>query len=169
MSSFDRSQTRKKTKRKMKATAKKTTMMTMMTTTATRSEHGKPTITFSKLVDKLQQHYGAPAPPPSTDPLELVIWENIAYLASDKRRAEAFAILKRTIGTRPNEILAAQHSALAAIGKAGILPDVSAEKLLTIAKIAHEEFQSGLGSVLRQPLPQAKKALKRFPSIGDPG
>src|ERR1017187_4628549 len=141
MSSFDRSQTRKKTKRKMKATAKKMTKAT----TATRSEHGKPTITFSKLVDKLQQHYGAPAPPPSTDPLELIIWENIAYLANDKRRAEAFAILKRTIGTRPNEILAAQHSALATIGKAGILPDVSAEKPLTIAKRSEEhtsELQS---------------------------
>jgi endonuclease-3 len=153
----------------MKATAKKTTMMTTKATTATRSEHGKPTITFSKLVDKLQQHYGAPALPPSTDPLELIIWENIAYLANDKRRAEAFAILKRTIGTRPDQILAAKHSALAAIGKAGILPDVSAKKLLTIARIAHEEFQSDLGSVLRKPLPQAKKALKRFPSIGDPG
>jgi hypothetical protein len=80
----------------------------MMTpTTATRSEHGKPTIMFSKLVDKLQQHYGAPLPPPSTDPVELIIWENIAYLANDKRRAEAFAILKRTIGTRPDQILAA--------------------------------------------------------------
>jgi endonuclease III len=143
----------------------------MMTTatTATRSEHGKPTITFSKLVDKLQQHYGAPAPPPSIDPLELIVWENIAYLANDKRRAEAFAILKRTIGTRPDQILAAKHSALAAIGKAGILPDVSAEKLLAIARIAHEEFQSDLCSVLRKPLAQAKKALKRFPSIGDPG
>ena len=144
-------------------------MMTTKATTATRSEHGKPTITFSKLVDKLQQHYGAPAPPPSTDPLELIIWENVAYLANDKHRAEAFAILKRTIGTRPDQILAAQHSALAAIGKAGILPDVSAEKLLTIAKIAHDEFQSDLALVLRKPLPQAKKALKRFPSIGDPG
>jgi endonuclease III len=142
MSSFDRSQTRKKTKRKMKATAKKMTKAT----TATRSEHGKPTITFSKLVDKLQQHYGAPAPPPSTDPLELIIWENIAYLANDKRRAEAFAIFKRTIGIRPDQILAAQHSALAAVGKAGILPDVSAEKLLTIAQIAYEEFDSDLRS-----------------------
>jgi endonuclease III len=144
-------------------------MMTTKATTAIRSEPGKPTIAFSKLVDKLQQHYGVPAPPPSTDPLELIIWENIAYLANDKHRAEAFAILKRTIGTRPDQILAAQHSALAAIGKAGILPDVSAEKLLTIAKITHEEFQSDLGSVLRKALPQAKKALKRFPSIGDPG
>jgi endonuclease-3 len=145
--------------------------MTMMTTprTATRSEHGKPTITFFKVVDKLQQHYGAPAPPPSTDPMELIIWENIAYLANDKRRAEAFAILKRTIGTRPDQILAAQHSALAAIGTAGILPDVSAEKLLNIAKIAYEEFDSDLRAALKNPLLLARKALKRFPSIGDPG
>jgi endonuclease III len=125
-------------------------------------------ITFSKLVDKLQQHYGPPTPP-STDPLELIIWENIAYLASDRRRAEAFATLKRSIGTRPEQILAAKHSTLAAIGKAGILPDVSAEKLLAIAKIAYEEFDSDLRAVLRKPLLQAKKALKRFPSIGDPG
>ncbi len=130
---------------------------------------GKLTITFSKLVDKLQQHYGAPAPPPSTDPLELIIWENIAYLASDKRRAEAFTTLKQAIGTRPEQILAAQHSALAAIGKAGMLPDVSAENLLTIAKIAYEEFDCDLSAALKRPLPQAKKALKRFPSIGDPG
>jgi len=143
----------------------------MMTTpmTATRSEHGKPTIAFSKLVDKLQQHYGAPALPPSTDPLELIIWENIAYLANDKRRAEAFDTLKRTIGTRPEQILGAQHSALAAVCKAGILPDVSVEKLLTIAKIAYEEFDSDLRASLKKPLSQAKKTLKRFPSIGDPG
>src|SRR5467141_3710370 len=121
--------------------------------------------TISKLVDKLQQHYGPPTPP-STDPLELIIWENIAYLASDRRRAEAFATLKRSIGTRPEQILAAKHSTLAAIGKAGILPDVSAEKLLAIAKIAYEEFDSDLRSALKKPLPQAKKALKRFPSIG---
>ncbi|HMK31142.1 MAG TPA: hypothetical protein VK473_15775 [Terriglobales bacterium] len=127
------------------------------------------TVTFPKLIDKLQQHYGSPARPPSTDPLELVIWENIAYLASDKRRAEAFVTLKETIGTRPEQILAAKHSALAAIAEAGILPDVSAEKLLSIAKIAFEEFDSDLRSVLKKPLPQAKKALKRFPSIGDPG
>ncbi len=138
-------------------------------TTATRSEQGEPTIAFSTLVDKLQQHYGSPASPLLTDPLELVIWENIAYLASDKRRAEAFATLKQTIGTRPEQILAAKHPALAAIGKAGILPDISAEKILTIAKIASEEFDSDLRSVLRKPLAEAKKALKRFPSIGDPG
>ena len=63
-------------------------------------------------------------------------------MASDKRRAEAFATLKQMIGTRPEQILAAQHSALAAICKAGILPDVSAEKLLAITKIAYEKFDT---------------------------
>src|SRR5271170_6917373 len=146
MSSCERSQTRKKTKRKTKATIKKMTTMTTRPTTATQNEHGEPTITLSKLVDKLEQHYGAPVPPPSTDPLELIIWENIAYLANDKRRAEAFAILKRTIGTRPDQILAAQHSALAASVKARILPDVGAQNLLIIVKSAHQEFQADLGA-----------------------
>ena len=113
--------------------------------------------------------YGSPAPPASTDPLELIIWENIADLANDKSRSEAFATLKRSIGTHPDQILAAKHAALAAIGKAGILPDVSAEKLLTIAKIAYEEFGGDLRPFLKKPLPQAKRALKQFPSIGDPG
>jgi hypothetical protein len=127
------------------------------------------TITFSKLIDALQRHYGPPVPPPSTDPLELIIWENIAYLANDERRAEAFAKLKQGIGTSPEEILAAKHSSLAAVGKGGILPDVSAEKLLTIARIAYQEFDSDLHSVLKKPLAQAKKGLKKFPGIGDPG
>jgi endonuclease III len=127
------------------------------------------TITFSKLIDALQNNYGSPAPPLSTDPLDLIIWENIAYLANDQRRAEAFAKLKLSIGTTPEQILSAKQSSLAAIGKAGILPDVSAEKLLTIAKIAYEDFAGDLAPVLKKPLPQAKKALKRFPGIGDPG
>ena len=47
-----------------------------------------------------------------------------------------------------------QRLYLAAIGKAGIFPDVSAEKLLSIAKIAYEEFDSDLRSVLKKPLPK---------------
>jgi hypothetical protein len=66
-------------------------MALVMKMMATPSDHRKPTITFSKLVDELQQHYGPPAPLPSTDPLELIIWEGISYLASDERRAGAFA------------------------------------------------------------------------------
>jgi len=131
---------------------------------------GKPSITFSKLVDELQQHYGTPPPPLSDNPLEPIIRENIAYLASHQRRgAAAFTALKETIGTRAEQILAAEHSALAKMGKASVLPDISAKKLLTIAKIAYEGFDGDLRPALENPLPQAKKALKKFPSIGDPG
>ncbi|MGA8441341.1 MAG: hypothetical protein WB762_03340 [Candidatus Sulfotelmatobacter sp.] len=71
--------------------------------------------------------------------------------------------LKETIGTDPEQILAAQHSALAAIGKAGILPDVSAEKLLTIAKIAYEEFDSDLSAALKKPPSTSKKGFEEIP------
>ena len=154
-------------RQRVKTAKNKITIMTKMK--ASMGEDRKPTIAFSKLIDELQHHYGLPARPPSTDPLELIIWENIAYLANDEHRAATFDTLKRSIGTRPEQILAVKHSALAAIGKAGILPDISAEKLLAIARIAREEFDSDLRSVLKKPLPQAKKALRKFPSIGDPG
>ena len=46
---------------------------------------------------------------------------------------------------------------------------MSAEKLLAIAKIAYEEFDSDLRAALKKPLSVSKKDLKRFPGIGDPG
>jgi endonuclease III len=129
----------------------------------------RPTIIFSELLDMLHEQYGSPPPPPSADPLELIIWENTAYLGSDERRAQAFATLQQNIGTSPEQILVAQRTALVEVGKAGILPEVTAERLLAIAKIAYEEFGSDLRSVVCKALPEAKKALKRFPGIGDAG
>lgn len=108
-------------------------------------------------------------PPISTDPFELIIWENIAYLASDRRRVSAFAELKARVGTDPEAILKADQRTLTDIAKAGILANVSAEKLLTAAKIAYEEFDCDLWPALRLPVPQAKKALRKFPAIGEPG
>lgn len=124
---------------------------------------------FSEIIRILQDHYGPPLPPVSTDALELIIWENIAYLANDQRRASAFAALKTRVGVEPKAILEADQRTLTDIAKAGILADVSAEKLLKIAKIAYEQFNSDLRPTLSLPLPQAKRALKKFPGIGDPG
>ena len=36
----------------------------------------------------LKKHYGSPAPLPTADPFELILWENVAYLASPRRRHE---------------------------------------------------------------------------------
>jgi endonuclease-3 len=44
-----------------------------------------------------------------------------------------------------------------------------AKKLRTCAQIALEEFDGDLRPLLKLPLAKAKKALQRFPGIGEPG
>lgn len=125
--------------------------------------------TLREAVKILRQHYGSPAPLPTTDPFELILWENVAYLASPARRGEAFDLLKRTIGTDPIAILAADQQALENITARGILKGTFASKLRECAIIAVEKFGGDLGSVIRQPLESAKRALQSFPGIGEPG
>jgi endonuclease III len=117
----------------------------------------------------LRSYYGKPEPPAVTDPLEQILFENVAYLASDARRTEAFRLLKELTGLKPERILAASRAALHAIGLKGIMPGNSVEKLREIAATALEEFGGDLSGALRRPPRDAIKALKKFPSIGDPG
>jgi len=125
-------------------------------------------MSLTNIVSRLESHYGTPVQA-SRDPLELIVLENIAYLANDTQRENAFAQLKDRVGIDPENILKAGRKTLAGIAKAGILPDVSVEKLLTVAQIAYREFNSDLNAVIKLPTTEAKKALKRFPGIGDPG
>ena len=121
-------------------------------------------------IDSLRKFYGRPVPPRITDPLELILLENVAYLADDDKRAAAFAALKKRIGTRPAQILKASHQQLEEITRiGGIVPEVRAQRLRQIAELVHHVFHDDLASELKKPLPQAKKALKKFPTIGDPG
>jgi len=39
---------------------------------------------LARVLDALERHHGTPKPPPTTDPLELVRWENVAYLADER-------------------------------------------------------------------------------------
>lgn len=122
------------------------------------------------VVAKLSKHYGAPKPPITTDAFELILFESVAYLVSDDRRLEAFTALRESIGTKPNTILTAPREKLvnvAAIG--GIHPEHRARRIKEIALIALNEFAGDLSSVLKLPLPKAKKALQQFPSVGEPG
>ncbi len=97
----------------------------------------------------------------------MILWENIAYLASDKKRAEAFAELKSTVGLRPADIRRARERTLLLITSKGIVAGHSADKLRAAAEIA-KEFDDDLQSILQEPTPLAKKALRRFPAIGEP-
>ena len=75
--------------------------------------------TFTTVVQKLGRFYGRPKPPEITDALEIILFENVAYLASDEKRAAAFAALKKKIGTSPAQILKASHAELEEITRMG--------------------------------------------------
>jgi endonuclease III len=120
-------------------------------------------------LDTLEAVYGLPAAPPTSDPFELIVWEAVAYLADDAARAGAFARLRQQVGTRPEQIRRAPPGVLEQIGRAGILPASSAAKLRACAAIALEHADGDLTHLGRLPLAQARRALRRFPGLGEPG
>ena len=122
-----------------------------------------------KIITRLAAHYGKPRPPITTDPFELILLENVAYLVSDERREEAFKILRQHGGTKPHELLSASdESILQATRLGGMHPDQRVARLREIALIAMNEFSGDLKQALKLPLPKAKLALRKFPSIGEP-
>ena len=130
-----------------------------------RSRHA-----LAKIIDALWKFYGLPDPPKVTDPLEMILLENVAYLVSDERRARAFDALREKVGLTPPDILTAHEETLLEVARlGGMLPAARVEKLRRIAQIALQEFDGDLDKALKQPLAQAKKSLKKFPGIGDPG
>jgi endonuclease III len=122
------------------------------------------------VVTKLEKHYGK-SHPPLRDPFELILYENIAYLASDDRREQAFRELKKRVGTRPADLLTARAEELAEIAAiGGIFPALRARRLQESARLVRDEFGGDLGSALKKLHPaRARKALKKFPTVGDPG
>jgi endonuclease III len=121
------------------------------------------------VVELLRTEHDPPGAPPTRDIFELILWENIAYLASPERRRLAFAKLKNTVGTRPEQILAARKGALEKVTALGILKKGTAAKVRECARIAVSEYDANMGPVRRQPIPTAVKGLQAFPSIGRPG
>jgi endonuclease III len=127
-------------------------------------------LTFAGVIARLRKFYGDPPPPPVTDPFEQILWENVAYLADDERRARAFSQLQKTVGTSPKEILKAKpEKLLAATRLGGIVPGVRAQRLRQIAEIAEILLKGRLDAALGESLAKAKKTLRQFPTIGEPG
>ena len=125
---------------------------------------------FQKIISELQYLYGRPAPPKVTDPLGMILFENVAYLLSDERREQAFNALRERVGLTPPEILMAHEETLLEVARlGGMHPAARVEKLRRIAQIALQEFDGDFERVLKQPLAKAKKSLKKVSGIGDPG
>ncbi|HWZ82167.1 MAG TPA: hypothetical protein VNW47_06075 [Terriglobales bacterium] len=128
------------------------------------------TLTFARVVTSLRKFYGDPTLPSVTDPFEQVLWENVAYLADDEKRSAAFAALRKTAGTRPEDIMKAKPAALLTVTKmGGIVPELRAERLRQCAEIAQILLKGKLDEALGESLAKARKTLRRFPTIGEPG
>ena len=126
-------------------------------------------INLPQAIERLEAHYGKPKAPKLNGPWEMILWENVAYLADDDRRRHAFQTLKKRIGIEPTQIRSASDESLLEVTRHGIMPEQFAGKRRKCAKIALEEFDGDMRPVLKLPFPKAKKALQQFPGIGEPG
>jgi endonuclease III len=127
-------------------------------------------LTLTQVVARLSEFYGKPAPPPVTDPFEQVLWENVAYLADDEKRAAAFSALRKTVGLKPEDILKAKPEKLLAVTRmGGMVPELRAQRLRQSAEIVQILLKGRLNALLDESAAKAKKTLQQFPSIGEPG
>src|SRR4051812_24279394 len=74
---------------------------------------------LARIVRTLRTHYGPQSPPPVKTAFGLVLWEYVAYLAADAKRAAAFAELKKRVGLTARDILAAAPADLREIATLG--------------------------------------------------
>ena len=124
---------------------------------------------LARRIDALERLYGRLAPSKTKDPFELVLWENVAYLADDDKRARAFALLKKSVGLRPADVREAREDTLLLVTSHGIKPELRVGALRRCADIAAKEFGSDLRTALALPPKEAMRKLRKFPSIGEPG
>ena len=122
------------------------------------------------VLDKLEEFYGSQEPSFPTEPYEFLVWWYCGYPASDAACSKGWANLTREVGIEPEKLLRAKPAKLSAALKAGgMVPELRAERLKEVAMRVQDEFGGDLRAGLVGPIPQARKKLKSFPSIADPG
>ena len=126
--------------------------------------------TFNETIAQLKRLYGEPQAPPAKGPFELILWENACYLLPDERRLEVFEALREKVGLNAAAICATSDKVLLPLAKrGGMRPETRVLRWREIASITLQQYGGDLDSLLKLPYAAAKKALKQFPTIGDPG
>lgn len=131
------------------------------------SNSRKP-VRLASILDRLEKFYGRPKPPHPTDPYEMLLHRNCGYPQSDERCDKGFRALKKEIGIAPQKILDAPDAKLREVMRPGVMkPELTVFRLKEIAARVLDEFHGDMRAVLKRPLSEAKKALKKFPTVGD--
>jgi len=128
-------------------------------------------IPLQAVLAALSSHYPVPPGPPATDPLALIIWENIGYLIDDERRQVLFDEFANRVGLTADLIDQADDAVLLDIAnRGGMRPETRVQRWRTIARISLEACGGDLAAALSaRSLAGARRLLKTFPVIGDPG
>jgi endonuclease-3 len=130
----------------------------------------KAALSIPDLLRQLESFYGRQEPCWPTDPYLSLVWWHCGYPASDAACAKGWESLNREIGVEPQQILEALPVNLAtALRPGGMVPELRALRLKEIAARVQDEFGGDLRAALVGPIAQVRKALKKFPGIGDPG
>jgi len=126
--------------------------------------------TLGEILNRLEKFYGLQQPSFPLDPYEFLVWWYCGYPASDAACAKGWIGLTRDVGIEPGKLLRAKPAKIAAAVKpGGMLPDLRAERIQELAYRVENEFGGDLRAALAGPIPKARKLLKSFHSIADPG
>ena len=122
---------------------------------------------LERAIDALHQFYGAlPAPP--RDPFILFVWEVLSVHSTPRKRDTALAALKRHRALTPDAMWKAPQKRLEeSVKLAGPHADNRLRALRTGVDIFRR--RPNLPSVIRGPLPAARKALDDLPQMGEGG
>ena len=124
----------------------------------------------SEILEQLEAFYGRQEACWPTDPYLFLVWWHCGYPASDAACAKGWESLQESIGVEPPQLLAASIPELTkALTPGGMVPALRATRLQAIALRVQREFGGDLRRGLFGPVPQIRKALKKFPNIADPG
>jgi len=130
----------------------------------------KSALTIPALLDRLEEIYGRQETGWPVDPYEFIVWWHCGYPASDVACARGWERLTSEVGIEPHRLLKASLAKLASALKAGgMVPELRALRLQEIALRVDNEFGGDLRTALVGPLSDARKTLKKFPGIADPG
>lgn len=122
------------------------------------------------ILERLEKHYGKLKLAGPVDPYQMILYANCGYPANDITCPKGFDALARLVGLEPDQILAAPEAQLTRImALGGIVPEVRARRIKEIAGRIRDQYDGDLAAALKKPLPEARKILKQFPTIGEPG
>jgi endonuclease III len=118
-------------------------------------------------IDRLRDFYGElPAPP--SDPFRLFVWEVLSVHSTPRKRDAALASLKRMRALTPDAMWRAPQKRLE---ESVALAGPYAEQRLKALRTGVDLFRRtpDLPAAIRGPLPQARRALKGLPQMGEAG